>query len=73
MNEFTKRLLGTNDTAELATTTSEITNTELSRMMYWVMVVGYSLRTMEVKFELENNLATRASPRRGPEGSDRFS
>jgi len=73
MNEFTKRLLGTNDTAELATTTSEITNTELSRMMYWVMVVGYSLRTMEVKFELENNLATRASPRRRPEGRDRFS
>lgn len=66
MNEFTKRLLGTNDTTELATTTTEITNTELSRMMYWVMVVGYSLRTMEVKFEMEKNLATRAtSPREG--------
>ena len=72
MNEFTKRLLGTNDTAELATTTSEITNTELSRMMYWVMVVGYSLRTMEVKFELENNLATRASPEGGPKGGIDF-
>jgi hypothetical protein len=41
---------------ELATTTAEVTNVELSRMVYWLMVVGYSLRTMEAKFEMENTL-----------------
>lgn len=25
-------------------------------MVYWLMVVGYSLRTMEVKFEMESTL-----------------
>ena len=56
MNEFIKRILGTDDTSELASTTAEVTNVELSKMVYWLMVVGYSLRTMEVKFEMESTL-----------------
>ena len=56
MNAFIKRILGTDDTSELASTTAEVTNVELSKMVYWLMVVGYSLRTMEVKFEMESKL-----------------
>ena len=56
MNALIKRLLGTDDTCKLASTTSEVTNTELSRMVKWMMVVGYSLRSIEVKFEMEKAL-----------------
>ena len=57
MNALIKRLLGTDDTCKLASTTSEVTNTELSRMVKWMMVVGYSLRSIEVKFEMERSLS----------------
>ena len=57
MNALIKRLLGTDDTCKLASTTSEVTNTELSRMVKWMMVVGYSLRSIEVKFEMEKALS----------------
>lgn len=33
--------------------TVETTATELGHMLYWLMVVGYSLRTMEVRFEMD--------------------
>jgi hypothetical protein len=56
MNALIKRLLGTDDTCKLASTTSEVTNTELSKMVRWMMVVGYSLRSIEVKFEMEKAL-----------------
>lgn len=61
MNAFIKRILGTDDTSELASTTAEVTNVELSRMVYWLMVVGYSLRTMEVKYEMENAMTFTAA------------
>ena len=57
INALIKRLLGTDDTCKLASTTSEMTNTELSRMVKWMMVVGYSLRSIEVKFEMERSLS----------------
>lgn len=61
MNVFIKRLLGTDETSELASTIAEVSNVELSRMVYWLMVVGYSLRTMEVQFEIERSLTTQIS------------
>jgi hypothetical protein len=30
---------------------SETTAPELARLLYWLMVVGYSLRTMEVRLD----------------------
>ena len=61
MNVFIKRLLGTDDTSELSSTIAEVSNVELSRMVYWLLVVGYSLRTMEVQFEIERSLTTQIS------------
>jgi len=56
MNSFIQRLLGTSDPEELQTTSNESTAVELARMLYWLMVVGYSLRTIEVRFDMEHNL-----------------
>ena len=36
-----------------ADSTVETTATELGHMLYWLMVGGYSLRTMEVRFEMD--------------------
>ena len=40
-------VIGTSDAEELKAP-SETTAQELARLLYWLMVVGYSLRTMEV-------------------------
>lgn len=53
MNSFIQRLLGSSDPDELKTTSNESTAVELARMLYWLMVVGYSLRTIEVRFDME--------------------
>jgi len=55
MNAFIYRLIGTSDAEELKAP-SETTAQELARLLYWLMVVGYSLRTMEVRFEMNRSL-----------------
>ena len=32
------------------------TTQELSRMLFWLMVVGYSLRALEVRLELQSSM-----------------
>lgn len=49
MNSFIQRLLGSSDPDELKSTHNESTAVELARMLYWLMVVGYSLRTIEAR------------------------
>eukprot|EP00241_Pyramimonas_parkeae_P012562 CAMPEP_0114236192 /NCGR_PEP_ID=MMETSP0058-20121206/6701_1 /TAXON_ID=36894 /ORGANISM="Pyramimonas parkeae, CCMP726" /LENGTH=276 /DNA_ID=CAMNT_0001348101 /DNA_START=302 /DNA_END=1132 /DNA_ORIENTATION=- len=56
MNAFVHRLIGTSDGEELRNADTTSTTVELARMLYWLMVVGYSLRTMEVKLEMERSL-----------------
>jgi len=56
MNSFIQRLLGSNDPEELKSASNESTAAELARMLYWLMVVGYSLRTIEVRFDMERTL-----------------
>ncbi|KAK9829799.1 hypothetical protein WJX72_007962 [[Myrmecia] bisecta] len=56
MNTFIQRLLGTTDEDELRNNTSESNSTELSRLMFWLMVVGYTLRTMEIRFDMESTM-----------------
>jgi len=55
MNAFIYRLIGTSDAEELKAA-SETTAPELARLLYWLMVVGYSLRTMEVRFEMNRSM-----------------
>lgn len=53
MNSFIQRLLGTGDEEELREHNSESNAVELARLLYWLMVVGYSLRSMEVRLDME--------------------
>ena len=48
--------MGGSSAEELRASSSTTSNTELARLLYWLMVVGYSLRTIEVKFEMERVL-----------------
>ncbi|CAI5522085.1 unnamed protein product [Closterium sp. Naga37s-1] len=58
MNAFIQRLLGVPDVGEIKSVASETTVTELAKLLYWLMVVGYtimgsstaSLRRLEKSF-----------------------
>lgn len=52
MEVFLQRLLGTDNSKELASMVSETSLKELSRLLMWVMIVGYTLRSMEVRFSM---------------------
>lgn len=52
MGVFLQRLLGTDSNKELASMVSETSMKELSRLLLWVMIVGYTLRSMEVRFSM---------------------
>ena len=47
---------GTSDDEELRSTHSESNAVELARLLYWLMVVGYSLRALEVRFDMESSM-----------------
>lgn len=55
MTAFIDRMLGTSDTASLANMT-ECDGVELARLLYWICIVGYSLRSLEVRFDVANSL-----------------
>jgi hypothetical protein len=55
MEAFLQRLLGTVETAELNTMVSETSTTELQRLLFWIAIVGYTLRGMEVRFSMEQS------------------
>lgn len=42
----------------LQTTVTETTAPELAKLLYWLMVVGYSIRNIEVRFDMERVLGT---------------
>ena len=56
MNAFVARVMGTADAGELRASSSSTTHAELGRLLYWLMVVGYSLRTIEARFDVERTL-----------------
>ncbi|CAI5479266.1 unnamed protein product [Closterium sp. Yama58-4] len=73
MNAFIQRLLGVPDVEEIKSVASETTVTELAKLLYWLMVVGYSLRTLEVRFDMDRALAAPAVQKRAelpPPGTD---
>jgi Protein of unknown function (DUF760) len=57
MNAFLSRLLGTDDMRELNTVVSETSAHELGRLLSWLMIVGYTLRSMEIRFSIEHSYA----------------
>ena len=55
MNAFIKRLVGTDyDSEELKGIESQSNSVEMARLLYWLLIVGYSLRTIEARKEVEN-------------------
>lgn len=62
MNAFVYRLMGTSDPDEMKSTSTENTTVEMARMLYWLMVVGYSLRTLEVRYDMERAMELPISP-----------
>ncbi|OWM81184.1 hypothetical protein CDL15_Pgr007215 [Punica granatum] len=58
MNTFIKRLLAVSDPDQMKTTVTETSAPELAKLLYWLMVVGYSIRNIEVRFDMERVLGT---------------
>lgn len=63
MNAFVRRIMlaseskGSDDSRP-----TEQTAVELARLLYWLLVVGYSLRTLEVRFDMERSFQLPISP-----------
>uniref|UniRef100_A0A0V0HZM2 Putative ovule protein n=1 Tax=Solanum chacoense TaxID=4108 RepID=A0A0V0HZM2_SOLCH len=58
MNSFIKRLLAVSDPSQMKTSVTETSAPELAKLLYWLMVVGYSIRNIEVRFDMERVLGT---------------
>ncbi|KAL5705194.1 hypothetical protein ACHQM5_023530 [Ranunculus cassubicifolius] len=58
MNTFIKRLLAVSDPAQMKTAATETSAPELAKLLYWLMVVGYGIRNIEVRFDMERMLGT---------------
>nr|GLL30492.1 uncharacterized protein LOC109184501 [Ipomoea trifida] len=58
MNTFIKRLLVVSDPSQMKTSVTETSVPELAKLLYWLMVVGYSIRNIEVRFDMERVLGT---------------
>jgi hypothetical protein len=56
MDAFVGRLMGTHDKEMLRRAGSDCTAQELGKLMFWLMVVGYTLRGMEVRLDMEGAL-----------------
>ncbi|VVB07650.1 unnamed protein product [Arabis nemorensis] len=70
MNTFIKRLLAVSDSdpKQMKTNVTETSATELAKLLYWLMVVGYSIRNIEVRFDMERVLGTQAKLAELPPG-----
>ncbi|KAI4374878.1 hypothetical protein MLD38_012818 [Melastoma candidum] len=58
MNTFIKRLLAVSDPGQMKTAVKETSAPELAKLLSWLMVVGYSIRNIEVRFDMERVLGT---------------
>ncbi|CAD6241510.1 unnamed protein product [Miscanthus lutarioriparius] len=56
MNAFIKRLLAVSDPEQMKTAVSETSANQLANLLFWLMIVGYSMRNIEVRFDMERVL-----------------
>ncbi|XVE69626.1 hypothetical protein DITRI_Ditri10aG0005200 [Diplodiscus trichospermus] len=68
MNTFIKRLLAVSDPDQMKASITETSAPELAKLLYWLMVVGYSVRNIEVRFDMERVLGTPPKPAELPPG-----
>lgn len=53
MRAFIGRLMGSEDAGALRSSASDVTAAELAKLLFWLMCVGYSLRSLEVRLDME--------------------
>nr|XP_018673881.1 PREDICTED: uncharacterized protein LOC103998814 isoform X1 [Musa acuminata subsp. malaccensis] len=70
MNAFVKRLLAVSDPAQMKIAITQTTAPELANLLYWLMVVGYSIRNIEVRFDMERVLDNPPKLAELPPGED---
>ncbi|KAL8172136.1 hypothetical protein V2J09_023940 [Rumex salicifolius] len=70
MNTFIKRLLAVSDPEQMKTSATETSAPELAKLLYWLMVVGYSIRNIEVRLDMERVLGTPVKLPELPPGED---
>ncbi|KAJ1427389.1 hypothetical protein SESBI_09639 [Sesbania bispinosa] len=70
MNTFIKRLLAVADPSQMKTSVSETSASELAKLLYWLMVVGYSIRNIEVRYDMERVLGTSSKLAELPPGEN---
>uniref|UniRef100_A0A383V6W7 Uncharacterized protein n=1 Tax=Tetradesmus obliquus TaxID=3088 RepID=A0A383V6W7_TETOB len=68
MDSFVARLMGTGDRDSLSRAGSDCTAQELAKVMFWLMVVGYTLRGLEVRWDMAASVAAGSSSSK-PQGS----
>lgn len=70
MNTFIKRLLAVADPDQMKTSVTETSAPELAKLLYWLMVVGYSIRNIEVRLDMERVLGTASKLAELPPGEN---
>lgn len=56
MNAFIQRLVGISDPTQLKRAVTQTTAADMAKLLYWLMVVGYSIRNIEVRYDMEKVL-----------------
>jgi hypothetical protein len=56
MDSFVARLMGSSDSDSLRRAGSECCAQELAKVMFWLMVVGYTLRGLEVQLDMQRSV-----------------
>lgn len=56
MKAFITRLLSISDPVQIKTAMIQTSAPELANMLFWLMVVGYNIRNIEVRFDMEKVL-----------------
>jgi len=54
IDAFVARLIGTSDPGALRSMSSDFSINELSKVLLWLLVVGYSLRTAEMQMDMQS-------------------
>lgn len=70
MNTFVARLIGVADPTQIKRAATQTTAAELARILYWLMVVGYSIRNIEVRYDMERVLGMPAKLAELPPGEN---
>ncbi|GIL73848.1 hypothetical protein Vretimale_5039 [Volvox reticuliferus] len=56
MEMFVARLMGTLDPAALTKEAAEFSSVELSKVLFWLMAVGYTLKSIEVGLDMDDGM-----------------